>query len=109
MIGGGDTAFEEVTFPPGSPLGHRRSALRVSKAMQKRAFADGESSFAFDSKIKEKGSMLAGVVLRNVRTGTTRDLGVSGLFLAIGHDPRTELFKDQAGPRFLLDAPEKGA
>jgi thioredoxin reductase (NADPH) len=77
---------------------HRRSTLRASQVMQNRAFADDKISFAFDTEIAEinedKG-MLAGVVLRDVFTGKTRDLDVTGLFIAIGHDPRTELFKGQ--------------
>ena len=66
--------------------------------MQDRAFADDKISFAFDSEIaeiKETNGMLAGVVLRDVFTGATRDLDVTGLFIAIGHDPRTELFAGQ--------------
>ncbi len=66
--------------------------------MQDRAFFDDKISFAFDSEIaeiKESGGMLAGVSLRDVFTGATRDLDVTGLFIAIGHDPRTELFTGQ--------------
>jgi thioredoxin reductase (NADPH) len=77
---------------------HRRSTLRASQVMQNRAFADDRISFAFDSEIaeiKEANGMLSGIVLRDVLTGDTRDLDVTGLFIAIGHDPRTELFKDQ--------------
>lgn len=77
---------------------HRRSTLRASKVMQDRAFADDKISFAFDSEIaeiKEANGMLGGVVLRDVFTGATRDLDVTGLSIAIGHDPRTELFAGQ--------------
>lgn len=81
---------------------HRRSILRASKVMQNRAFADDKVSFAFafDSEIaeiKESGSMLCGLVLRDVFTGKAREPGVTGLFIAIGHDPRTELFAGQIG------------
>ncbi|WP_327398583.1 thioredoxin-disulfide reductase [Streptomyces phaeochromogenes] len=102
VVGGGDTAMEEATFltrfARSVTVVHRRSALRASQVMQNRAFADDKISFAFDSEIaeiKEEDSKLAGVVLRDVFTGKTRDLDVTGLFIAIGHDPRTELFKGQ--------------
>ncbi|MGW0501162.1 thioredoxin-disulfide reductase [Streptomyces sp. NPDC003007] len=102
VVGGGDTAMEEATFltrfARSVTVVHRRSTLRASQVMQNRAFADDKISFAFDSEIaeiKEKDGMLGGVVLRDVFTGATRDLDVSGLFIAIGHDPRTELFKGQ--------------
>ncbi|MFD4258661.1 thioredoxin-disulfide reductase [Streptomyces sp. NPDC058534] len=102
VVGGGDTAMEEATFltrfAKSVTVVHRRSALRASKVMQDRAFFDDKISFAFDSEIaeiKDKDGMLAGVVLRDVFTRATRDLDVTGLFIAIGHDPRTELFTGQ--------------
>ncbi|MCX5604759.1 thioredoxin-disulfide reductase [Streptomyces phaeochromogenes] len=102
VVGGGDTAMEEATFltrfARSVTVVHRRSALRASQVMQNRAFADDKISFAFDSEIaeiKEEDSKLAGVMLRDVFTGKTRGLDVTGLFIAIGHDPRTELFKGQ--------------
>ncbi|WP_406865477.1 thioredoxin-disulfide reductase [Streptomyces sp. HUAS MG47] len=102
VVGGGDTAMEEATFltrfARSVTVVHRRSTLRASKAMQNRAFADDKISFAFDSEIaeiKSENGMLAGVVLRDTFTGKTRDLDATGLFIAIGHDPRTELFTGQ--------------
>ncbi len=102
VVGGGDTAMEEATFltrfARSVTVVHRRSTLRASKAMQSRAFADDKISFAFDSEvaeIKETNGMLSGVVLRDVLTDETRELDATGLFIAIGHDPRTELFADQ--------------
>ncbi|MFD0367759.1 thioredoxin-disulfide reductase [Streptomyces sp. NPDC059071] len=102
VVGGGDTAMEEATFltrfARSVTIVHRRSTLRASKAMQNRAFADDKISFAFDSEvaeIKDENGMLSGVVLRDVITGETRELDATGLFIAIGHDPRTELFADQ--------------
>ncbi|MFD7460704.1 MULTISPECIES: thioredoxin-disulfide reductase [unclassified Streptomyces] len=102
VVGGGDTAMEEATFltrfARSVTVVHRRSTLRASQVMQNRAFADDKISFAFDTEIaeiKEANGMLAGVVLRDVFTGATRDLDVTGLFIAIGHDPRTELFQGQ--------------
>ncbi|MFI0942755.1 thioredoxin-disulfide reductase [Streptomyces sp. NPDC021020] len=102
VVGGGDTAMEEATFltrfARSVTIVHRRSRLRASQVMQNRAFADDKISFAFDSEIAElhdSNGMLAGVTLRDVFTGETRRLDVTGLFIAIGHDPRTELFTDQ--------------
>ncbi|MFD9540698.1 thioredoxin-disulfide reductase [Streptomyces sp. NPDC060022] len=102
VVGGGDTAMEEATFltrfARSVTVVHRRSVLRASKVMQNRAFTDNKISFALDSEIreiKETNGMLSGVVLRHVPTGATRTLDVTGLFIAIGHDPRTELFTRQ--------------
>ncbi|MFD5141398.1 thioredoxin-disulfide reductase [Streptomyces sp. NPDC058378] len=102
VVGGGDTAMEEATFltrfAKSVTVVHRRSTLRASQVMQNRAFADDKISFAFDSEIaeiKDEGGMLSGLTLRNVLTGETRDLDVTGLFIAIGHDPRSELFMGQ--------------
>ncbi|MCC3774826.1 thioredoxin-disulfide reductase [Streptomyces sp. UNOB3_S3] len=101
VIGGGDTAMEEATFlsrfAKSVTVVHRRGALRASKAMQERAFADPKISFVWDSEVAEihGDNKLSGLTLRNVKTGETSELPVTGLFIAIGHDPRTELFKGQ--------------
>ncbi|MEV0253310.1 thioredoxin-disulfide reductase [Streptomyces sp. NPDC050732] len=101
VIGGGDTAMEEATFlsrfAKSVTIVHRRDTLRASKAMQDRAFADPKIKFVWDSEVAEiKGEQkLSGLTLRNLKTGETSDLPVTGLFIAIGHDPRTELFKGQ--------------
>jgi thioredoxin reductase (NADPH) len=108
VIGGGDTAMEEATFlsrfAKSVTIVHRRDTLRASKAMQERAFADPKISFVWDSEIAEilGDQKLSGLKLRNVKTGELSDLAVTGLFIAIGHDPRTELFKGQ------LDLDEEG-
>nr|WBO79108.1 thioredoxin-disulfide reductase [Streptomyces sp. SBE_14.2] len=108
VIGGGDTAMEEATFlsrfAKSVTVVHRRDSLRASKAMQDRAFADPKIKFVWDSEVAEvQGDQkLAGLKLRNVKTGELSDLAVTGLFIAIGHDPRTELFKGQ------LDLDEEG-
>jgi thioredoxin reductase (NADPH) len=108
VIGGGDTAMEEATFlsrfAKSVTVVHRRDTLRASKAMQERAFADPKIKFVWDSEVAEiKGDQkLAGLTLRNVKTSETSELPVTGLFIAIGHDPRTELFKGQ------LDLDEEG-
>ena len=101
VIGGGDTAMEEATFlsrfARSVTVVHRRDTLRASKAMQERAFADPKITFVWDSEVAEiQGEQkLAGLKLRNLKTGELSDLAVTGLFIAIGHDPRTELFKGQ--------------
>ncbi|PYC87527.1 thioredoxin-disulfide reductase [Streptomyces tateyamensis] len=101
VVGGGDTALEEATFlsrfAKSVTVVHRRSELRASKAMQERAFADPKISFAWDSAVEEihGDPKLTGVTLRDTNTGELRELPVTGLFIAIGHDPRTELFKGQ--------------
>ncbi|SEE00492.1 thioredoxin reductase (NADPH) [Streptomyces sp. 3213] len=101
VIGGGDTAMEEATFlsrfAKSVTIVHRRDSLRASKAMQERAFADPKIKFIWDSEVAEiEGDpKLAGLKLRNLKTGELSDLAVTGLFIAIGHDPRTELFKGQ--------------
>ncbi|MCF3118451.1 thioredoxin-disulfide reductase [Streptomyces silaceus] len=101
VIGGGDTAMEEATFlsrfAKSVTIVHRRDSLRASKAMQERAFADPKIKFIWDSEVAEiKGDQkLSGLTLRNLKTGETSELPVTGLFIAIGHDPRTELFKGQ--------------
>ncbi|NUQ98519.1 MAG: thioredoxin-disulfide reductase [Streptomyces sp.] len=99
VIGGGDTAMEEATFlsrfAKSVKIVHRRDTLRASKAMQERAFADPKISFVWDSEVAEihGDGKLSGLTLRNTKTGETSELPVTGLFIAIGHDPRTELFK----------------
>ncbi|MGC0330835.1 thioredoxin reductase (NADPH) [Streptomyces sp. SAI-170] len=108
VIGGGDTAMEEATFlsrfAKSVTIVHRRDTLRASKAMQERAFADPKIKFVWDSEVAEvQGEQkLAGLKLRNLKTGELSELAVTGLFIAIGHDPRTELFKGQ------LDLDEEG-
>jgi thioredoxin reductase (NADPH) len=108
VIGGGDTAMEEATFlsrfAKSVTIVHRRDTLRASKAMQDRAFADPKIKFVWDSEVAEiKGNpKLEGLTLRNLKTGELSELPVTGLFIAIGHDPRTELFKGQ------LDLDEEG-
>ncbi|WP_371480387.1 thioredoxin-disulfide reductase [Kitasatospora sp. NBC_00315] len=101
VVGGGDTALEEATFlsrfARSVTVIHRRDSLRASKAMQERAFADPKIGFAWDSAVEaiHGDPKLTGVTLRDTTTGETRELAVTGLFIAIGHDPRTELFTGQ--------------
>jgi thioredoxin reductase (NADPH) len=102
VVGGGDTAMEEATFlsrfARSVTVVHRRDTLRASKTMQDRAFADPKISFAFNSEvaeIHEDGGKLARLTLRDTVTGETSELPATGLFVAIGHDPRTDLVTGQ--------------
>ncbi|MGY5058431.1 thioredoxin-disulfide reductase [Streptomyces sp. 900105755] len=102
VVGGGDTAMEEATFlsrfAASVTIVHRRDTLRASKTMQDRAFADPKISFAWNSEvaeIHEDGGKLAGLTLRDTVTGETSQLPATGLFVAIGHDPRTDLVTGQ--------------
>ena len=99
VIGGGDSALEEATFltrfAKSVTLVHRRDALRASKIMQDRAFANEKIKFAWNSTVEsvEGEEKVTGLVLKDTVTGATRELPVTGVFVAIGHDPRSELFK----------------
>ncbi|MFE6777077.1 thioredoxin-disulfide reductase [Streptomyces sp. NPDC057702] len=101
VIGGGDTAMEEATFlsrfAKSVTIVHRRDTLRASKAMQDRAFADPKISFIWDNEVTDihGDSRLSSLTLRNLKTGEASELPATGLFIAIGHDPRTDLFKGQ--------------
>jgi thioredoxin reductase (NADPH) len=101
VVGGGDTALEEATFLTkfGSVvhLVHRRDHLRASKAMQDRAFKNPKIKFIWNTVVEhvEGDKKVSGVRLRDVVTGQERTLNCSGLFIAIGHTPNTEIFKGQ--------------
>lgn len=101
VVGGGDTAMEEATYLSkmckSVTVVHRRRELRASKIMQERALANPKIRFEWDSAIEEivggpKG--VEGAVVKNVKTGDQKQLAVHGVFVAIGHVPTTELFKD---------------
>src|SRR3954465_10204172 len=101
VVGGGDSALEEATFlsrfAAKVTLVHRRSDLRASKIMQERAFADPKIEFAWNSAVEtiHGEDKLAGVTVVDTVTGERRRLDVTGLFIAIGHDPRSELVHGQ--------------
>jgi len=102
VVGGGDSALEEATFltrfAKSVTLVHRRDSLRASKIMQERAFANEKIKYAWDSEVVDAlgdNGKLTAVRLRNLKTGEESDLPVSGLFIAIGHDPRSDLFTGQ--------------
>ena len=101
VVGGGDSAVEEATFlsrfAAKVTLIHRRGDLRASKIMQERAYADPKIEFAWNSAVEaiHGEDKLTGLTLVDTRTGDTRTLDVTGLFIAIGHDPRSELLPGQ--------------
>ena len=103
VVGGGDSAMEEALFltkfASTVTVVHRRDKLRASKIMQDKAMANPKIAFELNSvveEIKEVGkSEVTAIVLRNTKTGVTKELPVEGVFVAIGHTPNTELFKGQ--------------
>ncbi len=106
VVGGGDSAVEEAMFLSrfGSKVTiiHRRDELRASKIMQERAFANPKIDFLWNHEVVEYigETKLKGVKVRNVLTDEMNDFNVSGLFVAIGHIPNTDIF---AGQLDLLD------
>ncbi|SMX87615.1 thioredoxin reductase (NADPH) [Brevibacterium sp. 239c] len=105
VVGGGDSALEEATFltrfASKVTLIHRRQDLRASQAMQDRAAADEKLEYLLDSEVAEihGEDSLTGLTVRNTVTGETSELPVTGMFVAIGSDPRTSLFGDQLSLR----------
>ena len=103
VVGGGDSAMEEALYL--ARLGrkvevvHRRDTLRASKIMQERAFKNPKIEFVWSSAVEDvldvgKG-LVTGVRLKNLKTGEVTARPVDGLFVAIGHQPNTQLFKGQ--------------
>jgi thioredoxin reductase (NADPH) len=115
VVGGGDSAIEEATFltrfASRVHIIHRRDALRASKVMQERAFNDPKITFEWNSHVVgiHGQDKLSSVTLADTVTGEQRELAVTGLFIAIGHDPRSELVRDQVAVDpsgyVLVDAP----
>ncbi|GMA41821.1 hypothetical protein GCM10025883_38660 [Mobilicoccus caccae] len=101
VVGGGDSAMEEATFltrfARSVTVVHRREELRASKIMAERAKDDPKISFAWNSAVSaiHGDAKVEGVTLTDTITGAERRLDVTGVFVAIGHDPRSELVRDQ--------------
>ena len=101
VVGGGDSAMEEATFlakfASKVVLVHRRDVFRASQIMTDRARATEKIEFVIDSVVEEvRGEgVVTSVVVRNVNSGELTEIPADGLFVAIGHDPNTELFKGQ--------------
>jgi thioredoxin reductase (NADPH) len=101
VVGGGDTAMEEATFltrfARTVTVVHRRSELRASRIMVERAQSNPKIRWAWNSEVVRIAGAgeVEGIQLRDTRTGEDHDLTVQGLFVAIGHEPRSELVKGQ--------------
>ena len=101
VVGGGDSAVEEATFltrfAKSVTIVHRRDELRASKIMIARAEKDPKISFAWNSTVSaiHGDTSITGVTLTDTATGEARELPLAGLFIAIGHDPRSELVRGQ--------------
>jgi thioredoxin reductase (NADPH) len=102
VVGGGDSAMEEATFltrfADSVTIIHRRDEFRASKIMADRALANPKISVSWNTvvtEIHEDDGKVGGVTVKDVITGTERRLDVTGVFVAIGHDPRSELFVGQ--------------
>jgi thioredoxin reductase (NADPH) len=101
VVGGGDSAMEEALFltrfGKSVTVIHRRDALRASKIMQDRALANPRIGFLWNSEVAEVlgTDKVSGLRIKNTEDGTEHVLGVTGVFIAIGHDPRSDLFTGQ--------------
>lgn len=104
VVGGGDSAMEEATFltrfAESVTIIHRRGEFRASRIMQDRALANPKIKVEWHTvvtEILESDGKVSGVRVRDVRSGAERALDVTGVFVAIGHDPRSDLFAGQIG------------
>ena len=103
VVGGGDSAMEEAIFltkfATKISVIHRRDTLRASKIMQDRAFKNEKIVFVWNTVVEDvlgaKNSGVSGLRLRNIKTQEVSELNVAALFVAIGHNPNTEVFKGQ--------------
>ena len=101
VVGGGDTAVEEATFltkfASSVQIIHRRKELRASAALRKEAFSNPKISFLWDTAVSEVlgDAKVQGVKLKDLKTGAESELQLDGLFVAIGYDPSTEIFRGQ--------------
>jgi thioredoxin reductase (NADPH) len=114
VVGGGDSAIEEATFltkfASRVTIIHRRDSLRASKIMQDRAFANDKIDFLWDSTVTDLvgTDKLEGIVVQNLKTSEVQTLPYTGLFVAIGHRPNTDLFKgilDMEDTGYLITRP----
>jgi thioredoxin reductase (NADPH) len=102
VVGGGDSAMEEATFltkfAESVTIIHRRDEFRASKIMAHRALSNPKIRVLWDTvvtRVIDGGGKVSGLAVRNVKTGEESTLDVTGVFVAIGHDPRSELFRGQ--------------
>ena len=121
IVGGGNTAVEEAIYLTNHAtkvtLVHRRDSFRAERIMQERLFANPKIEIVYDSVVDEvlgggDPAAVTGVRIRNLKSGETRDLTVDGLFVAIGHDPATQLFKGKLpldAEGYIVTAPDSTA
>ncbi len=108
VVGGGDSAMEEALvltkYASKVTIIHRKSEFKASKAMQEKVFANSKINIIWDSEIEEiiGEQKLESVKLKNIKTGEEKEIKADGLFVAIGHNPTSNLFKG------LIDLDEKG-
>lgn len=102
VVGGGDTAMEEAVFltrfASKVTVVHRRDSLRATPVLADRALSNKQVTFSWDSEVSEiltDASGVTGVRIRNVKSGEETEVPCEGLFIAIGHQPNTQLFKGQ--------------
>jgi thioredoxin reductase (NADPH) len=101
VVGGGDTAIEEATFltkfGKSVKIIHRKDFLRASKILQEKAFENPKIDFVWDHVVSDisGNKKINSISVRNLRTGEERKIPVGGLFVAIGHEPNTSIFKGQ--------------
>src|SRR6187431_3223312 len=101
VVGGGDTAIEEATFltkfGKSVKIVHRRDFLRASKILQEKAFENSKIQFVWNNVVTRisGNKKIESIDVKNLTTGKTQNLSVGGLFVAIGHEPNTSIFKDQ--------------
>jgi len=115
VVGGGDTAMEEAMFltkfASKVTIVHRRDAFRASKVMQDRVFANHRIEVVWNTVLDEilGDDAVTGVIARDVKTGETRELATDGVFMGIGHDPTTTLYRDglalDGGGYLVVDEP----
>jgi thioredoxin reductase (NADPH) len=120
VVGGGNTAAEEALYLTNHAtkvtLIHRRNELRADKTNQSRLFANPKIELVWDTVIEEvlgeEAKGVTGLALKNIKTGATSRLDIDGLFIAIGHDPATSLFKGQVdtdGEGYIITRPDSTA
>jgi thioredoxin reductase (NADPH) len=101
VVGGGDTAMEEATFltkfASSVQVIHRRGELRASAALKKEAFSNPKINFVWDSVVTDVlgDGRVRGIRVKDLKTAAEKELEVDGLFVAIGYDPNTEIFRGQ--------------
>ena len=118
IVGGGNVAVEEATFltkfASKVQLIHRRDSLRAEKMLQQKLMENKKIEIIWDSVVEEiigdeEPKNVKGLIIKNVKTNNIKELKIDGLFIAIGHDPATQLFKDQLNmdkEGYLLTKPD---